>query len=93
MDLLGEAVHIVCSERDPTFHRINYEIHGNRDAILHAHIWLRYNWEPDQHRRSPVGLYPPETWAAPDSQLGPQHDRLRNQLTLQIDRLADPAAR
>ena len=86
MDLLGEAVHIVCSEMDPGFRRVNYEIHGNQDAILHAHIWPRYDWEPHQYRSSPVGLYPCATWNSSAAQLGPQHRGLR-------DRLADVTAR
>lgn len=89
MDLLGEAVHTVCRELDPGFRRINYEIRGNQDAILHAHIWPRYDWEPDQYRAGPVGLYPRETWTAAAAQLGPQHQDLRDRLTLVVTRLAE----
>ncbi len=81
MDLLGEAVHTVCSHLDPGFRRVNYEIHGNQEAILHAHVWPRYDWEPEQYRSGPVGVYPHSVRAAPDTQLGPQHQPLRDQLT------------
>jgi diadenosine tetraphosphate (Ap4A) HIT family hydrolase len=88
MDLLGEAVHTVCNYFDPGFRRINYEIYGNQDAILHAHIWPRYDWEPERYRFSPVGLYPQKTWTDPDAQLGPQHQALRNRLTRVVANLA-----
>jgi diadenosine tetraphosphate (Ap4A) HIT family hydrolase len=50
MDLLGEAVARVCARRDPGFRRINYEILGNLDAFLHAHVRPRYDWEPAELR-------------------------------------------
>lgn len=33
---------------------INYEILGNSDRALHAHIFPRYAWEPDETRRRPI---------------------------------------
>ena len=80
MDLLGEAVQTVCRDPDPAFRRINYEIHGNQDAILHAHIWPRYDWEPDRYRSHPVGLYPATARTAPAAALGPRHQELRDRL-------------
>lgn len=38
--------------------RINYEILGNSDAALHAHVFARYASEPEEHRRRPVWQYP-----------------------------------
>ena len=35
---------------------INYEILGNTDRALHAHIVPRYADEPDEQRRSPIWL-------------------------------------
>lgn len=93
MDLLGEAVHTVCTDRDPSFRRINYEVHANQDAILHAHLWPRCAWEPDQQRTRPVSPYPPGVWADPNSHLGSHHGELRNQLTLEILRLAQEYGR
>jgi diadenosine tetraphosphate (Ap4A) HIT family hydrolase len=38
-------------------YRINYEILGNLDAALHAHIIPRYMTEPEEMRRGPAFLY------------------------------------
>lgn len=43
MSLLGEAVVLVCQPQ-----RINYEIFGNTDPFLHAHVLPRYAWEPTE---------------------------------------------
>lgn len=55
MSLLGEAVMRVCQPR-----RVNYEILGNTDAYLHAHVWPRYEWEPEEYRGGPAWRYPRE---------------------------------
>jgi len=55
MSVLGEAVAAVCQPR-----RVNYEILGNADPFLHAHVWPRYEWEPDEYRRGSVWRYPRE---------------------------------
>ncbi len=55
MALLGEALR-ACTD---TF-RVNYEILGNGDAALHAHLFPRYLSEPDRYRRGPVWGYPAE---------------------------------
>ena len=39
-------------------HRINYEILGNSEVALHAHIFPRRVTEPDQYRFGPVFAYP-----------------------------------
>ncbi len=38
-------------------YRINYEILGNSEAALHAHIFPRYKSEPDELRRLPAWFY------------------------------------
>lgn len=38
-------------------YRINYEILGNTDACLHAHIVPRYMSEPEARRKMPVWFY------------------------------------
>jgi len=38
-------------------HRINYEILGNSEPELHAHIFPRYMNEPDDKRRMPAWFY------------------------------------
>ncbi len=40
--------------------RINYEILGNLDAALHAHIIPRYMSEPEELRKGPAFLYDKE---------------------------------
>ena len=37
--------------------RINYEILGNSEPALHAHLFPRYDSEPDEFRSGPVWLY------------------------------------
>jgi hypothetical protein len=73
------------------FRRINLEILGNTDDLLHAHVWPRYDWEPPQLVTKPVWLYPPEFWNLPTVQLGPQHDALRSTLARHLDLLSDHA--
>jgi diadenosine tetraphosphate (Ap4A) HIT family hydrolase len=37
--------------------RINYEILGNAEPALHAHLFPRYDAEPEELRRGPIWLY------------------------------------
>lgn len=37
--------------------RINYEILGNSEPALHAHILPRYEWEEETKRRGPAWFY------------------------------------
>jgi diadenosine tetraphosphate (Ap4A) HIT family hydrolase len=37
--------------------RLNYEMLGNVEPALHAHIIPRYEWEPPERRRQPVWLH------------------------------------
>jgi diadenosine tetraphosphate (Ap4A) HIT family hydrolase len=39
-------------------YRVNYEIQGNSDQALHAHIFARYLTEEDERRKGPVWMYP-----------------------------------
>jgi diadenosine tetraphosphate (Ap4A) HIT family hydrolase len=41
--------------------RLNYEMLGNVEPALHAHVIPRYAWEPAERRRQPVWLH---DWAA-----------------------------
>jgi diadenosine tetraphosphate (Ap4A) HIT family hydrolase len=63
MSLLGEAVTQVCQP-----HRINYEIFGNTDPFLHAHVLPRYVWEPAESLSRPAYVYPIERRNAPADQ-------------------------
>lgn len=88
VDVLATAVERACRRADPAFRRVNISILGNTDAFVHAHVWPRYTWEPDDLVTRPVWLYNPANWADPATRLGTQHDRLRGWIT---DELRDSA--
>lgn len=67
MAVLGDALLEVTDAA-----RINYEILGNSEKALHAHIIPRYRNEPETLRRGPVWFYDWNT--APD--FDPQRDRV-----------------
>jgi diadenosine tetraphosphate (Ap4A) HIT family hydrolase len=52
MVILGDALLEVTGAA-----RINYEILGNSDPALHAHVIPRYDNEPEERRRAPVWFY------------------------------------
>ena len=52
MSIIGDALLEVTGAA-----RINYEILGNTEKALHAHIIPRYEAEPDELRRGPVWFY------------------------------------
>jgi diadenosine tetraphosphate (Ap4A) HIT family hydrolase len=86
MDRLGEAIETACAELDPGFRRMNYEILGNTDAYLHAHLFPRYEWEPEEHRGHPVWTYDFDDLFGEDSALGSQHAELRARITEELHR-------
>lgn len=80
MSLLGDAILDVCKPL-----RVNYDILGNTDAFLHAHIFPRYEWEEEENRRMPVWLYPRENWSKAEYQFNEKdHERLRIKLHLKM---------
>lgn len=52
MSLLGDALLAVTNA-----YRINYEILGNSEPALHAHVFPRYQSEPEERRRRPAWFY------------------------------------
>jgi diadenosine tetraphosphate (Ap4A) HIT family hydrolase len=52
MVILGDAL----LESTEAF-RINYEILGNTEPALHAHVFPRYQTEPEEFRRGPAWYY------------------------------------
>lgn len=52
MARLGDAV-LAVTEAE----RVNYEILGNIEPALHAHVIPRYSWEVPESRRRPVWLH------------------------------------
>ncbi|WP_030764154.1 HIT family protein [Streptomyces sp. NRRL F-2664] len=87
MERLAEAVERACAQLDPAFRRVNIEILGNTDPYLHAHIWPRYDWEPEDRVGRPVWLYERECWHGEKHALGPHHDTLRAAIGAELDRL------
>lgn len=80
MSLIGEALEQVL--RPQGLVRINYEILGNTDAYLHAHVIPRYEWEPDELRGYPAFNYPRDRWTDPSYRFDTdKHDALRAELT------------
>lgn len=67
MERLGEAVERACRKLDPAFRQVNLEILGNTHGFLHAHVWPRYGWEPEDLIGWPVWLYPQERWTSQGS--------------------------
>lgn len=83
MALLGQAVSDVCKPW-----RMNYAIYGNSDEFLHAHIFPRYMWEPDEHRKRPVWRYPIELWRMQTTQYtDAQHGAMRSRITQRLEQL------
>jgi diadenosine tetraphosphate (Ap4A) HIT family hydrolase len=80
MSIIGDAIQTVCKPR-----RINYSIYGNTDAFLHAHIFPRYEWEPEERKPYPVWQYPPDRWSENQYQYRDEsHLELKEQLSKQI---------
>ena len=66
---------------------MNYEILGNTDAYLHAHLFPRYEWEPPELVGRPVWLYDPEEFYAGEHSLAPRHDELRGAIVAELTQL------
>lgn len=87
MDTLGQAVETACRATDAGFRRMNYEILGNTDAFLHAHLFPRYQWEPPDHIGRPAWLYDTEEFYGTDAALAPRHDALRSRIVTELENL------
>jgi len=74
MSILGDAIINACSPL-----RINYDILGNTDKFLHAHVFPRYEWEKEERRKMPVWLYDQSNWFDKETAYSPEkHDTIRN---------------
>lgn len=80
MTVLGDAVLEItgCA-------RVNYEILGNLEPALHAHVFPRYTDEPDSHRTKPIWFYDLAN-AQPFDPENPEHEELRRQIKQVIDK-------
>ncbi len=52
MSLLGDAI-----QKSTGCYLVNYEILGNEETALHAHVFPRFLSEPDEKRKNPVWFY------------------------------------
>jgi len=83
MSLLGDAVQAATGAV-----RINYDILGNTDAFLHAHVFPRYASEPAERLAKPVWLYSPDHWTADKYAYSPtKHGELRQKITDYLQQL------
>jgi diadenosine tetraphosphate (Ap4A) HIT family hydrolase len=87
LGLLGEAITDACNGLDPSFRRLNYEILGNTDRFLHAHVFPRYGWEDDELLEGPVWHYPPDRWTSPRDAYSEEHEPLREVITTSLIRI------
>lgn len=71
MSLLGDAIIAAVGAV-----RCNYEMLGNQDPALHAHVFPRFNDEPEELRTRPVWFY--------DFKAAPQFDRARDIQTMRM---------
>ena len=88
-DLLAQAVEAGCKSLDRGFRRTNIDILGNADPFVHAHVFPRYEWEPEALVWRPVWLYPLSSWTDPEHQLSPRFDPLRAAITTELISLVE----
>lgn len=77
MSILGDAILSTSGAQ-----RINYDILGNTDHFLHAHVFPRFSTEDPERLSKPVWLYDSTYWTDPTYLYDPQvHDELRQKIT------------
>jgi diadenosine tetraphosphate (Ap4A) HIT family hydrolase len=91
MSLLGEAITAACNGIDPSLRRINYEILGNTERYLYAHLFPRYEWEDAELLTRPVWAYPRDRWTSPRDAYAEEHEPLREAITKELHRLMSEA--
>lgn len=65
--------------------RVNYSIYGNLDPFLHAHVWPRYSWEPEETRTlPPLSIPASDRDAVP--YLAAEHGGLRDRIQSNLAR-------
>ena len=76
MSILGDAIIQSCTPI-----RVNYDILGNTDNFLHAHVFPRYEWESEERKKMPVWLYDSSNWHNKETAYNPiKHDEIRNSI-------------
>ena len=90
LSLIGEAVQRACRENG--LRRINYEVLGNAEPILHGHVHPRYEWEPPERITGPVWRYPKELRNAPEYAYSDEkHGEVRAGITVELHALLERA--
>jgi diadenosine tetraphosphate (Ap4A) HIT family hydrolase len=83
MAALGDAIIAVTGAV-----RVNYGIYGNLDPFVHAHIWPRFDAEPEELRTLPPMQFPVGIREAPDHAYDPaRHDALRDAIRAKLHML------
>ncbi len=83
MSILGDAILAVCNPE-----RINYDILGNTDNFLHAHVFPRYSAEKPEKLKNPVWLYDSSYWSNSKYHYDPeQHDNIRSKITNYLQKI------
>ena len=90
MSLLGGAIESACQPNGVL--RVNYEILGNTDTFLHAHVFPRYTWEPTERRLHPVWLYPNTMWTDNEYLYAEKHQTLKETIQRELLRLVQQTA-
>jgi diadenosine tetraphosphate (Ap4A) HIT family hydrolase len=90
LSLIGEAVQRACQAEG--LRRINYEVLGNGEPVLHGHVHSRYDWEPPDKITGPVWRYPKEVRNDPQySYSDAKHRRVREAITTELQKLIERA--
>lgn len=85
MSLLGDAILDICKPA-----KINYEILINAADFLHAHVFPRYEWEPEERKKAPVWLYPREYRFSPEAMFSERKcDKIKTQIAGKLKELMD----
>lgn len=76
MGILGDAIMEVCNPL-----RVNYGILGNSHPYLHAHLFPRYDSEPEHLQKRNVWQYPESYWTDEEYKFNEEkHRYLKDQL-------------
>lgn len=83
MGTLGDAILAACAPA-----RVNYGILGNSYAALHAHLFPRYSWEPEEQKTMNVWRYPEEYWTDADKKFSAEkHGEMQGRIGDELRRL------
>lgn len=84
MSLVGDVLLKTCSCQ-----RVNYDILGNTDQFLHAHIFPCYQEENPERLLKPVWLYNSSFWTDAKYQYDKRHGKLKKALTKQLKKVVN----